>query len=172
MVLAEGVLWLMPCMLVAGWFACGYGTRKVMAQAAVAGLLGLACNQAIILGWPQPRPFMVGIGHTYLAHAADASFPSDHLTLWWSVALTMAVQKPTRTVGLVLVLAGVPIAWARVYLGVHFPLDMLGAFVVAAASAWLCVLSQRMWVDPLTKFMTRCYAIVFGPFIRRRWLKP
>jgi undecaprenyl-diphosphatase len=43
--------------------------------------LFLLINQVIILLWQHPRPFVIGLGHTYLAHAADSSFPSDHLTL-------------------------------------------------------------------------------------------
>ena len=29
---------------------------------------------------------MAGVGHTWLAHAADNGFPSDHATLTWSWA--------------------------------------------------------------------------------------
>ncbi|GAC1413493.1 MAG: undecaprenyl-diphosphatase [Burkholderiaceae bacterium] len=170
MVIAEYIPWMLPCVLVAGWLICQQSTRKTLVQAAVAGLLGVACNQVIIQMWPTPRPFMLGVGHTYLTHGADASFPSDHLTLWWAVALSMTMGSSTRIVGLGLVLLGIPIAWARVYLGVHFPIDMLGALAVAALSAWICQLSRKLWIDPATALITRCYAIVFAPFVRRGWL--
>ena len=117
-----------------------------------------------------PRPFMVGLGHPFLAHVADASFPSDHLTLWWSVAFSLLLHKRTRWAGGLLAVAGLPVAWARIYLGVHFPLDMLGAIVVAVASAGVCQ-SARLWLagTPYT-LATEMYQGTFALPIRRGWL--
>jgi undecaprenyl-diphosphatase len=39
-------------------------------------------------------------------------------------------------------IAGLSIAWSRIYLGVHFPLDMVGAAAFAPASALLCLLGR------------------------------
>ena len=47
-----------------------------------------------------------------------------------------------------LALLGLPMAWARIYLGVHFPLDMVGAALVAVLSAWLCFREERWFVEP------------------------
>jgi membrane-associated phospholipid phosphatase len=47
----------------------------------------LAINQAIGLVWQHPRPFMAGIGHAWISHATDSSFPSDHTTVSFGVAL-------------------------------------------------------------------------------------
>jgi undecaprenyl-diphosphatase len=39
-------------------------------------------------------------------------------------------------------IAGLSIVWSRIYLGVHFPLDMVGAAAFAPASALLCLLGR------------------------------
>jgi undecaprenyl-diphosphatase len=80
-------------------------------------IAGLLINQIIGLAWLHPRPFMIGLGHTLIPHVADSSFPSDHLTLWWAVAFSLALQRGPRIAGVALALLGVPIAWARIYLG-------------------------------------------------------
>ena len=168
--LAQNAIFLVPVILVAGWLR---GTRSIrigMLQAACAGVLGLLIAQVIALAWPTPRPFMIGLGHQFLAHAAEASFPSDHLTLWWSVALTLVLRARTRVAGAWLVIGGLPVAWARIYLGVHFPLDMVGAIAVAAISAAVCQ-RGRLWLagTPFT-LATGIYHGICGAIIRRGWL--
>ena len=132
---AEWLIWAVPILIGIGWLRGNVNTRKALLVATASGLLGLLTNQIIGLAWSHPRPFMIGLGHTLIPHVADSSFPSDHLTLWWSVAFSLLLQRGPRSVGVTLALLGLPIAWSRIYLGVHFPLDMLGAIAVAAFSA-------------------------------------
>lgn len=83
-----------------GWFRGGEPTRKTMLVASASGLLGLLINQIIGLACLHPRPFMIGLGHTLIPHVADSVFfPSDHLTLWWAVAFSLALQRGPRIAG-------------------------------------------------------------------------
>ena len=82
---AKHLIWAVPLAISIGWLRGHEGTRKAMLVATAAGVLGLLINQAIGLAWSHPRPFMIGLGHTLIPHAADSSFPSDHLTLWWAL---------------------------------------------------------------------------------------
>ncbi len=112
--LAQYAILLVPLLLVGGWLR---GTRLIrvgMLQAACAGVLGLLIAQLIGLAWPTPRPFMIGLGHQFLSHAADAAFPSDHMSIWWAVAFGLMLQARTRAVGVLLAIAGLPVAWARI----------------------------------------------------------
>jgi undecaprenyl-diphosphatase len=137
---AEYLIWVIPCGLVAAWL-CG-PWRRAAFRAALSALLAFLISYAIGLAWPHPRPFVLGIGTNLLEHAPDSSFPSDHLTLWWAIAFSLLVPAhrrhglpQIRLTGLVLALLGLPMAWARIYLGVHYPLDMLGAVLLAPISA-------------------------------------
>lgn len=100
-------------------------------------MLALGINQLIGLFYRRPRPFMVGIGHTYLVHAADSSFPSDHVTVICTTGLTLFLNRPTRRVGGALLLVALPVAWARVFLGVHFPFDMVWVKPISRSKRWL-----------------------------------
>lgn len=75
-----------------------------------------------------------GLGHQYLAHLPQASFPSDDATLLFGLDLPLLV-RPTRGWGRVFLAFASATAWARVYLDVPFPADMLGGLAVALA-AW------------------------------------
>ena len=165
---AEIAIGLVPLALVAGWLRDSSTTRKLMLGAAAAGLVGLLFAQVIGLVWEHPRPFMVGMGRTLIAHAADSSFPSDHLTLLWSVAFSLLMYPSLRWTGAVL---GIPMAWARIYLGVHFPLDMAGAAIVAGLSAWLCVRQPRWFAGPVFHYANVAYRRLFSPLIRRGWVR-
>lgn len=167
---AEYVIWLVPVVLVVGWLRGGQRTRKLMLQATVAGLGGLLINQVIGWVWQHPRPFMIGLGHTFLHHAADSSFPSDHLTLLWAVSVSFLMHQRLRLAGALLTTLGLPMAWARIYLGVHFPLDMVGAAMVAGVSAWLCFCSERWWAGPVFQWASTLYRHIFAPLIRRGWV--
>ena len=167
---AKYLILLMPLTLLVGWLRGTGNTRKLMLEAAASAILAIFIAFIINLAWPHPRPFMIGLGHQLLPHAPDSSFPSNHLTLMWSVAFSLLLHAESRAAGALLALLGLPVAWARIYLGVHFPLDMAGAAVVAAFSAWLCLRQARWIVEPVFPWMTATYRRVFAPLIRRGWV--
>lgn len=86
--------------------------------------------------WYETRPFLHHELNQLLEHEADNSFPSDHATA--SVALAMAVLAFTRfrRTGLALLAAALVVALSRVYVGVHYPIDVAsGILIVLVASA-------------------------------------
>lgn len=78
------------------------------------------------------RPFEAGFGSSLIQHAADSSFPSSHVTFVLVLAVICATRGQWRLTGFIALL-GLVMAWARVFVGVHWPFDMLGALVVAIA---------------------------------------
>ena len=131
---AEWVIFALALWMVLGWV---YGRRPFRASLMSAGLaaaLGLGINQLIGLIWYHPRPFELGIGHQFLPHGLETSFPSDHATVLWALGLWLVAQRSTRRWGMLIGSLGVAVAWSRVYLGIHFPFDMLGSLAVAVFS--------------------------------------
>lgn len=159
-----------PLYLVLAWLRGGEGRRAPLLEAALACTLGFLTSAALGVLWPQPRPFMVPLGHALAAHAANASFPSNHLTGMWSVAFSLLLYPKVRRAGLTLALLGLPVAWARIYLGIHFPLDMVGAALVAAASAAMLHLVLPGLVSLLLPPVNAVYRRIFAPLIRRGWV--
>ncbi|GGP27135.1 undecaprenyl-diphosphatase [Silvimonas amylolytica] len=168
---ANGLIWLIPAMLVVGWLSGHVAIRRLALEAALAGALGLVMAQIVGLVMPHPRPFVMGLGHTWIEHAPDASMPSDHLTLLWSVACSFLLNPSARRLGAALWLAGLPVAWARIYLGVHFPLDMAGALVVSLLSAAICMQQREHVVALVFNLALRVYRLMFSSLIAQHWLR-
>lgn len=100
-------------------------------------MLALALTYIITHGFYHPRPFVLGLGELVMPHGDSSSFPSRHLCFFWSLSLALALSPRTRRLGMVVTVLGLVEAWARIYVGVHFPLDMMGSLAVAACSAIL-----------------------------------
>ena len=124
------------------------GDRKLFAQRAiVATALAMGLALAIRCTFYNPRPFVLGLGRMLIEHDATTSFPSFHATFLFSLALPLFAQRGVRGTALAVLLLGVAIAWARIFVGVHYPLDMAGALVVSAVAAVmpaLCLNGPRL----------------------------
>jgi len=142
--LAEYLIGIVPALLIILWFRDPSEPARVrLLGTFLSAMLALGVNQLIGLFYQHPRPFMVGLGHSYLQHVTDSSFPSDHVTVLFAVGLALFLDRTTRWSGAVIMLAALPVAWARIYLGVHFPLDMAGALGTATLSVMLVRLSAQ-----------------------------
>ena len=80
-------------------------------------------------------------------------------------------DRSQRMTAVALTLLGLPMAWARIYLGVHFPLDMLGAALVAGFSAWLACRGIRLYLPPLYRLAIAIHRALFGALIKRGWVR-
>ncbi|MFC5512455.1 phosphatase PAP2 family protein [Massilia jejuensis] len=171
---AEWVILVVPLGLVLMWTNGLPGQREAAVRALLAAVAALTMSKLIGLAWFHPRPFMVQIGQTYLDHAPDSSFPSDHATSMFSVALTLAVcqLREARRFGLVLLVLAMAVAWARVFLGVHWPLDMVAAFVVSSLAALLVNTPDGKTLAAATvALMQAVYRRVLAAPIARGWLR-
>ena len=170
--MADDLIYLIPLALVALWCWSGEKQRQLALKACLVALVALGVNQLIILGWPHPRSFMIGLGHTFIPHAADSSFPSDHATIFSAVGLTLVFGYARSLAGWAILALGMCVAWARIFLGVHFPLDMLGA-VAIVCMVWMGVaLVWPLIGIAVTRQMERLYRVILARpialgFIRR-----
>jgi undecaprenyl-diphosphatase len=142
---STGVLALMV-LAVAGFLAI---TRKGHAALAVlvAVVCGVALSQTTKWAYARPRPELVPHG----AEVFSASFPSGHAMMSAVVYLTLgallARTQPNQGVkayilGVAVVLT-VLVGASRVYLGVHWPTDVLAGWALGgvwALACWLAVL--------------------------------
>ena len=169
--LADGLIYLIPLVLIGLWCWGKERQRNLALKACLVALLALGINQIIILLWPHPRPFMVGLGHSFMAHVADSSFPSDHATVFSAIGLTLVFNSVRSLIGWGILAAGVVVGWARVFLGVHFPLDMVGA----AGVAWLAwVAIHPIWErvgEAVTWRIEQFYQLVLAQPISLGWIR-
>ncbi|MEO8013939.1 MAG: hypothetical protein ABI642_07325 [Polaromonas sp.] len=67
-------------------------------------------------------------------------------------------------------LPGLPMAWVRIYLGVHFALEMPGAAFVAGLTAWLAFRGRSLCWMPLYSLVIAIHGALFGALIRLGWV--
>ncbi|MCS2607808.1 phosphatase PAP2 family protein [Halomonas dongshanensis] len=170
---ASDIILAIPALLVVGWLRGDARVKQPLLEAFIATLAALTVSWAIGTLWPTPRPFMVPIGEHLQAHAPTPAFPSNHLTIMLTMAFSLTLHDATRRIGHVLLLLALPVAWGRIFLGVHFPQDMIGALLLAPVIAALTGLSRAWWVTPFyDRVAYRWYARLFAPLIVRGWVKP
>ena len=132
---AEWLIYLVPLVMTFAWFRGNTAARIELLRILLATLIALGVAQVVSHFWPQSRPFALHLGTQYLGHAIDPGLPSDHVTVFWSLALASLSTRRFAVWGFPLLSVGLLVGWARVYLGVHFPFDIVGALPVALAGA-------------------------------------
>ena len=109
----------------------------LLVRALVAGagvLLAVAVNQPIVAAVGAPRPFTVYPHALVLVHrSTDPSFPSDHATMAAAVAVGLLFVH--RRLGALAAVLALLMALTRVYVGAHFPLDVLAGLVLGGVVA-------------------------------------
>ncbi|MFD2364915.1 phosphatase PAP2 family protein [Pseudoduganella sp. GCM10020061] len=170
---AEWLIMLVPTMLALMWLRGTPEVRAVAMRAALAVAFALLANGIVALVWFSQRPFVVGLAENILQHDGDSSFPSDHATIMFTMAFVLLSSVHTRALGLWMLLAALATAWARVYVGVHFPLDMAGALLMALGVAALSTQPQaRGAVKAVLALTIPVYQRLFSLAIRRGWARP
>jgi len=157
MVVATAALW---------FFARPGGDNKWKLTAGsgfAAAASAFVANFVIHSIWDRPRPYEThAISHPW-STATDASFPSDHASV--SLAIAFAVLGFDATAGALLLIAAVLIAAGRVFIGAHYPGDILASLVVAAVAAIIVVRLAR----PLVAVVVRLVERVSDPLVRPLW---
>jgi len=123
-------------LLLAGWWVArqaGDPARMAAALWAPLGmLLALALNQPIGAAVNGARPYASLPDILVLATpTADPSFPSDHAMV--AGAVTAALFLVDRRLGWVSAAAAVLMAFSRVYIAAHYPLDVVVGLLLGAA---------------------------------------
>jgi undecaprenyl-diphosphatase len=134
---SEGIL-LFAVLLVIGYaVARRSGQLLLTARALLAGvgvLLAVAVNQPIVHAVAEQRPYTVLPHALVLVHrSADASFPSDHATMAGAVAAGLLFVH--RRLGMVALVAALVMAFTRVYVGAHYPVDVVAGLALGALVA-------------------------------------
>ena len=131
--------------------------HKAALAVLVAVGIGILLSTLVKMGFDRPRPDLVPHG----SYVYTASFPSGHSMMSAVVYLTLAVMlarvRPQWRIKIyvlgVAVLVTLLVGFSRVYLGVHWPSDVLAGWSVGAAWALTCwlatlLLQRRGQIEP------------------------
>jgi undecaprenyl-diphosphatase len=148
--------------LLAGWCWWRVARRSADAPAAVAGVLWscIAAGIALLLNIPvralvqRPRPYVDHDGLDVLVRGHhSASFVSDHVALLAAVAVGLFMVS--RVAGSVAIGVTLAEGFAQVYVGAHYPTDVVGGFALGAATALLLAPLALALLTALTAALAR-----------------
>jgi undecaprenyl-diphosphatase len=116
-----------------------------MAAALAAGIgvpLAVGLNQPLVAVFARPRPYTIHPELLILAHRnTDPSFPSDHAVM--AAATAIGLWFVSRRLGTLAAVAALLMAGSRVYIGAHYPGDVLAGLLLGASVAALTTLLLR-----------------------------
>lgn len=129
---AEYLVFLVPAGLIGLWFYSENGKKDALFSFSGA-VLALGVSYLLGMVFSHPAPYSQSF-ETLLVEAPENSFPSQHTAVMLGAAMPLLWRR--IKIGSVLVLTGLLTGFARVYTGLHFPVDILGSLVAVAAAGF------------------------------------
>ncbi len=152
------------------WFGTKNPERRERNQLAVIGAafaIGVTCLVVWILNQysdPWTRPFetyeslmnsAIAIFHTELV---DPSFPSNSAAITFAAAMSIFLRN--RKVSIPFFILAILWGFARVYAGSHYPIDILGGFLIGAIVGYICfriIVATEPYLKYAFKFLRAIY---------------
>ena len=135
--------------LVVGAFALGALAVPAWRRPLLAGLLSLLLVWALVMLFRSviqvPRPAAMGLGVQWASQGIRPGFPSMHASGSFAFAMSLVFAR-LRWPALALLGVALLVAWSRVFLGLHFPSDVLAGALLGGMVALVVALCTRRLV--------------------------
>jgi len=168
--IAHDLVYLFLLIFAIAWFRGSYEVKTGIIKAFIFTATTLLMSEVLSAVLNTPRPFVMDVGRTLIEHAPTGSFPSNHMSIFSGIAFAYYFS-PQRDLGRILIWTAWLVAWSRVYVGVHFPIDMLGAFLMAIIVNLAGLPLWWKYENQIINFILGIHYWLFSPLIRMGWIK-
>jgi undecaprenyl-diphosphatase len=147
--------------LVVGWFLARRADSSdgviVVIWTGCAALIALGIGQIVGNAVDRARPYTaMPASHVLIARSSDFSFPSDHATAAGAVGVGLVLagmRYGSSVLGLATSCLAVLLALSRVYVGVHYPGDVLAGLALGATVAAAGVPIGLLLLRPVVRWL-------------------
>jgi undecaprenyl-diphosphatase len=133
--LAADAEYLFYLSIIVYWFTRNKQIRKMVAEAILSACAALGISGIIAHFFYRDRPFITHTVYQLIKHPANASFPSDHATGAFVIAIAIWLFRKRE--GIVWLFIAGCIGLSRVWTGVHYPADVITGALIGAITAYL-----------------------------------
>ncbi|EHP69022.1 membrane-associated phospholipid phosphatase [Metallosphaera yellowstonensis MK1] len=129
-------------------------TRRIAVTLAASFILAILVGEISKYAFAQERPFLyVHPDFLLVPPPHDYSFPSGHALIVSDGALVLMKQAPTW-LWVVMLMEAILVSYSRVYVGVHWPIDVIAGWLLGAWTSLLTVdLERRGILSSVEKFL-------------------
>lgn len=164
---AQYLVYAIAALVVVSWFVRGVSREEArlgVYTAVLAAVVALVIAKLIQHYYVHQRPFVTRTDVTLLVdHARDASFPSEHTTGAFALAAGLGFYR--RAWGLLLIALACLMAFARVFVGIHWPAD-----VASGAAIGIAVAAVLWFARPVLEWLDRGVLMRCVPAPLRRYV--
>ena len=168
--IAHDLVYLFLLIFAVAWLRGSREIKTGIIKAAIFTAITLSISEVLSAVLNTPRPFVMEVGRTLIEHAPTGSFPSNHMSIFSGIAFAYYFSAQ-RDLGRILLWTAWLVAWSRIYVGVHFPIDMVGAFLIALAVNLAGLPLWWKYENKIMNFIFSIHQFLFKPFIRMGWIK-
>jgi undecaprenyl-diphosphatase len=161
--LAQVLMGIVALLFLVPWTRLRGERRNGAVLATAAGGVALLINQPLGHLIDRARPYVTHPAQTHLliARSHDPSFPSDHAT--GAFALAFGIWLYDRTAGTVLLVLAAIMGFARVYVGTHYPGDVIaGALIGVGVATVLHLLPTRRALESGARYAGVAWDATWG----------
>lgn len=168
--IAHDLVYVFLLIFAIAWLLGSHEVKTGIIKAAIFTAITLSISEVLSAVLNTPRPFVMEVGRTLIEHAPTGSFPSNHMSIFSGIAFAYYFSAQ-RDLGRILLWTALLVAWSRVYVGVHFPIDMVGAFLIALAVNLAGLPLWWKYENKIMSFIFSIHQFLFKPFIRMGWIR-
>ncbi len=114
---------------------------------ALSTFIAQAVKNWVFPGEPRPTKAITDLSLIHTVPGVELhtinSFPSGHTTTAFSIFLLICLVVPQRSIVIISFIAALLVAYSRVYLAQHFPVDLGGGMLAAVLAVWVSLQVQK-----------------------------
>lgn len=130
--ISQKIRYLYLFILICMWFRNNF-YKKIILYAGISAGVTLIINRIIQIFYFKPRPFIVHRIRLLIPSKNNSSFPSKHTALASAVATSILLHE--RCMGSIMWLLAVLTGFSRVWVGHHYPFDIIGSAVIGSITS-------------------------------------
>ena len=135
-------------------------SRKIAVSSVIITVINLIINLIVRSIFHVDRPFVHNKVNLLLPHDSASSFPSNHATGTMSIAL--GLEKYNKLLSIILTILYVIVGFSIAYVWHHYPMDVIGAYVIVFATSYIYNLKLRSKVENLYEIVEKKMATRLG----------